>query len=114
MNAEDQHKLPADQVTEPNEMRRRMFDHHFLRGDQTLEGKPYSLTQLPNPGHALAKRVLDARQYLGLSGEDAMTVLAYHALLHNERLYAQVIEHMLLVPRIVIADPLAATKKDPT
>lgn len=54
---------------------------------------------------ALARRVLDYGKYRGLSGEDTMTMLAYHALKQYEAMAQRVLEFVNAspAPPIVIA-----------
>ena len=47
---------------------------------------------------SLTRHVFDSAYYRGLSGEDTMTMLAYHALLDREQFRELVLEQLVLNP----------------
>lgn len=72
------------------------------RGER-LDGKE---SAPPTGASNLARSVLMAGEYAGWSGEDAMTALAYHALVEYERLFDMVLENAVLrVPSSFVFPP---------
>lgn len=47
---------------------------------------------------ALTRRIFDLARFTGLSGEDKMTVLAYHALLQLQKMTKMNIDHLMFTP----------------
>ena len=73
----------TDLSVDPREMRKRMLNYRFdqcgLDGTQYPSALPYRGAQI------LARRVMVLCEREGYSGEDAMTVLAYAALVQLEK-----------------------------
>lgn len=84
---------PTHEPIDPREMRKRITE--AARGYDRLDGKP---ARTFTPAAALMRNTLDASRYLGWSGEDTMTALAYHALLQVEKLTDMVLEQAYLTP----------------
>jgi len=85
-------------TTEPNdtrEMRQRINRAGY--GYERVDGKEMGPSNLP-PAAAMIRAVLTAAEYQGLSGEDAMTMLAYNALVGYERLHDHVLQEAMLNP----------------
>ena len=71
----------TDHLTDPREMRK-LLSRVAYRGDR-IDGKDE--LNAVSAASSLARDVMHMAEAQGLSGEDAMTVLAYHALLQYER-----------------------------
>lgn len=80
---------------DPREMRRRI--DRYSRGMETLDGNPGRQT-FPQRGVHMSSAVLNAARYLGYSGEDTMTVLAYNALVQLAEVEKQLSELWSLTP----------------
>ncbi len=74
-------------------MRQRITRASYGRGER-VDGKPEGY--LGSGGGLLASRALRSAEYAGWSGEDAMTALAYHALVEYERLYDMLLQQAML------------------
>jgi hypothetical protein len=100
---------------DPREMRQRI--KHAMHGSSRVDGKPLGRYSIP-PAAAMIRNVLYSAEANGWSGEDAMTMLAYHALVGYEDLYDRVLSDALLSPttRLVVAEADAETmrKRSPT
>lgn len=83
----------TEPLTDPCEMRKamRMAAWRGLR----IDGKP---AIMPSPAANLARTAHHAAEHAGLSGEDEMTVLAYHALLALEQANDRELQHAMLDP----------------
>lgn len=80
------------------------------RGYERVDGK--NPCGMPSSAANMTRSVLRSCEYAGWSGEDAMTALAYHALIEYERLYDMVLANVLLqVPSSFVFPP--TPKKDP-
>lgn len=88
------------------EMRQRI--NVAARGHERVDGKdggPFSAS----PAAPMVRNVLTMAEAQGLSGEDAMTVLAYYALKEYERLYDLLLDDAIMRPTttMVFAAPKA-------
>lgn len=83
----------TEPLTDPREMRKalRMAAWRGLR----IDGKP---AIMPSPAANLARTAHHAAEHAGWSGEDEMTVLAYHALLALEQANDRELRRAMLEP----------------
>lgn len=72
----------AEKELNIREMRQRIT-LNARRGDR-VDGKPPKYSRPMSMTSALVSHILRSAEYEGFSGEDAMTVLAYHALVQLE------------------------------
>lgn len=80
------------EITDVREMRKAITEMSYT-GNSILEGPgQYSMAAV------LARHCRDAAQHQGLSGEDAMTLLAYHALLSLEKANKSLLDYALCTP----------------
>ena len=92
------------ELSDPREIRA-MLKRAAYRGER-IDGKEMNWTAISTPASTLARRVFDMAEYTGLSGEDAMTILAYHALIAYEGLYDKVLHDVSISPTpIFLSDP---------
>jgi hypothetical protein len=75
-------KMKKPPLTEPREIRKAMRD--AIRRGERIGGGDTSQFGF-NGATALARNIIAMCEFKGYSGEDTMTVLAYHALLRNEK-----------------------------
>lgn len=91
------------EITDVREMRKAITKMSYT-GDSILAGPGgYSMAAV------LSRHCRDAAQAQGLSGEDAMTLLAYHALLSLEKANKSLLNYASCTPTRVI---VAATEID--
>jgi hypothetical protein len=64
---------------------------------QTVQGQRKRLLEFSHHD-PLTRRVFDVARHEGLSGEDAMTMLAYHALIQVEEMRALLFDKMMCEP----------------
>jgi len=76
-------------LTDPREIRKHLY--RAARTGERIDGKPGNHLSVGIEA-GLVRRVLDLGIYSGFSGEDTMTVLAYHALLMMEQAYDRVLD----------------------
>lgn len=80
------------ELTDVREMRKAITEMSYT-GNSILEGPGgYSFSAV------LARHCRDAALYQGLSGEDAMTLLAYHALLSLEKANKSLLDYYNCTP----------------
>jgi len=91
----DTTNTPAEGLTDPREMRKVLQE--AARGFARVDGKPIGKFFLP-PSGCLIRSALHAVHYGGWSGEDTMTVLAYHALLLYEGAYDRLLDVARVTP----------------
>lgn len=84
------------ELTDVREMRKAITEMSYT-GNSILAGPGgYSMAAI------LARHCRDAAQAQGLSGEDAMTLLAYHALLSLEKANKSLLDYALCTPTSMI------------
>ena len=83
---------PTEPLTDPREMRKVLQE--AARGDARVDGKPLGQWSMP-PASSLIRNALHAGHHAGWSGEDTMTVLAYHALRAYESAYESAYDRLL-------------------
>ena len=74
----------TDLSIDPREMRQRMFNYRF--GNHGIDDAQYPGTLPYRGAQHLARQVMILCEQQGYTGEDAMTVLAYAALVQVEKL----------------------------
>lgn len=79
----------TEPLTDPREMRKVLQE--AARGDARVDGKPLGHWSIP-PASSLIRNALHAGHHAGWSGEDTMTVLAYHALRVYESAYDRLLD----------------------
>jgi hypothetical protein len=94
-----------DHPTDPRELRK-------LIRQAAYRGEPLTKTGRDIPGVAstLARNVLHMGEFNGLSGEDTMTVLAYHLMVQCETLY----DSLLRQCETSLNSPVFIVKENPT
>ena len=80
-------------LTDPREIRK-LLAKAAARGDR-IDGNRDGFGAM-NEASVMARNVMKMAEYQGYSGEDAMTVLAYHALLRYEDALDRLIEDLNL------------------
>ncbi len=75
------------------------------RGDESVGGERGKNWGMGSPAAPLIMSAIMAGEYAGWSGEDTMTMLAYHVLLQYEDLHARFLDTMNLLPRPVMVMP---------
>ena len=85
----------TDHLTDPREMRK-LLSRVAYRGDR-IDGKDE--LNAVSGASSLARNVMHMAEAQGLSGEDAMTVLGYHALLQYERTLDMLLHEAQINPR---------------
>lgn len=68
------------------------------RGEASVGGERGNGWGMTSPAAPMIRNTMMAGEYAGWSGEDTMTVLAYHALLQFEDIHARFLETMSLLP----------------
>lgn len=94
----------SEPLTDPREMRKAIL-LAATRGDR-FDGKPPGLGL--SIASSLARTAHDVARYSGLSGEDQMTILAYHALRELERAHDLLLRDLptrVSAPLIVRREP---------
>lgn len=83
-------------LTDANQMRILLdqvaYGHKRIDGLYADEECSFDMTS------ALTRRIFDLARFTGLSGEDKMTVLAYHALLQLQKMTKMNIDHLMVTP----------------
>lgn len=76
--------------------------------EMTVEGMRKRILEYSRDD-AMVRSILDSARFRGLSGDDAMTMLAYHALLERERFRDMCLEQTMLNPMqpLIITSPAA-------
>lgn len=97
-------KMPAD----PRDMRKAINEAARCRWDFAND------REIMASSSVLIRQILMCAEKAGYSGEDAMTMLAYHALLRYEKVMCQLIDfHNLQVPAHVVSSPAAPPTQPP-
>ena len=78
--------------TTPNEVRKLLQEVAY--GQRHIDGKYYSFSDRYDLTNSLVHQVFSAANFHGWSGEDRMTMLAYHALLAYSKMAGEHL-HML-------------------
>jgi hypothetical protein len=91
-------------LTDPREIRK-LLTNAAYRGDR-IDGKRGRFEGMNTPS-LMARNVMQMAECNGYSGEDAMTVLAYHALLYYEDALDRLINDLNLRP----SPPLVTTNE---
>lgn len=88
-------------LTEPREIRKSMMD--AIRRGERIDGGDSSMMGAIG-ACSLARHIITMCESQGYSGEDTMTVLAYHALLRNEKSDDELLNmlNMLAFPPYII------------
>lgn len=94
------------ELTDVREMRKAITEMRYTGRD--LSGG-YSG---PSIASMVARQCLDSAQNAGLSGEDAMTLLAFHALERLDAVSKQLLDYAALMPPSRFAQMSAATRQD--
>jgi hypothetical protein len=91
-------------MNDPREMRQVINKAAY--GRERVDGKPMRTSGIP-PAAALICAILNQARINGWSGEDAMTALAYHALVHYEGLHDTVLFDAFTQPSpsIIVLEP---------
>lgn len=95
-----------DETIDPREMRKRIAE--ASRRGTPVSGKAVPPGQM-TVGGVLARHIMIFAEREGMSGEDTMTMLAYHALIALEQSQARLLEMAMLTP----AQPLVFVKQEP-
>lgn len=75
------------------------------RGDESVGGERGKNWGMGSPAAPMIRSALMAGEYAGWSGEDTMTMLAYHVLLQYEDIHARFLDTMNLLPHPVMVMP---------
>jgi hypothetical protein len=89
-------------LIDPREMRRLMLE--VSRGRQTIAGEYAEMLDWNRCG-SIIREVFMSAEHQGYSGEDKMTLLAYHALLQLEDVTKRLIDlHSIMPPQKIILE----------
>lgn len=90
-------------LTDPREIRKRLMEVRYGRHYARMSGG-YGNGQWPDRCSGLVSAVLNGAEHMGYSGEDTMTMLAYHALLAYEKATDALLEFHNISLRPVLVD----------
>lgn len=100
----------SEPLTDIREMRKALRAA-ALRGDR-IDGKPHSPSGLGiSIASTLARNAYHAAQHAGWSGEDEMTLLAYHALRELEQSHDREARYLMTAPASALCAYVAAANK---
>lgn len=93
-----------DYLTDPREIRKRLTEAAY-RGSR-IDGLESGSNAMNVPA-SMVRNVMNMAEANGFSGEDAMTLLAYHALLRYEDALDRLIDQLNISPAPPFAPPNA-------
>jgi hypothetical protein len=87
----------SEQLNDANEIRKLLDEVAYgarnIDGEYPSGNTPFDLT------NSLVRRCFDLARYTGMSGEDRMTVLAYHALLAYKKISDEYLHFAEITPK---------------
>lgn len=98
-----------DMPTDPREMRKRI--NATVRGDLNLDGSYASAHHYP--AGSIVRNADNTAHYMGWSGEDRMTLIAYLALDAYERMYKIAFDQVMLQPSPLFVTPASPPAPTP-